>query len=205
MNIFFLSICVKQCAMDHFDSHVIKMILELTQLLSTTWHVLDEKEAVEHLNSGLICRKTHYNHPSAIWVRQHINNYNFTAELAHQLCEEWRRRWQHEKIHKCEPMLDFLLDNSPPSIPKYNIDCTDANPHGFTFPMPQAMPDDCRNNPNGETMNDCITAYRRYYQSSHKSHLRSWTIRNLKYITPSKTPNEPKRLNLNRPKWFSSE
>ena len=202
MNIFFLALCVRQCARDHVDAHVIKMILELTQLLSTAWHMLDQENAANHLESGLIYRKTHYNHPCAKWVREHINNYNFTAELAHQLCDEWRRRWRHDKIHGCEPKLDFLFDNSPPNIPRYHIPDTDANPHGFTFPMPQAMPDECRFDPDGTSMSDCIKAYRKYYKSDHKSHLHSWTIANSEFISASKTPDEPKRMPLERPEWF---
>lgn len=174
MNIFFLSLCVRECAQSHFDKHVVKMILELTQLLSTAWHMLDSDEAADHLDNGLIYRKTHYNHPCAKWVRAHINNYNFTCELAHELCDEWRLRYDHDRTHKCEPKLDFLFDTAPPSIPRYYIRSSKTNPHGFTFPMPQAMPDECRVEPASSSMADCVAAYRRYYQSPHKSHIRAW-------------------------------
>jgi hypothetical protein len=69
MNIFFLDIDPKKSAQYHCDKHVVKMILELVQLLYTAHHVL-----------GSILPKDAYKpilalHPSAIWVRNNINNY----------------------------------------------------------------------------------------------------------------------------------
>ena len=183
MNIFFISFCVRECAQQHFDSHVIKMILELTQLLSAAWHVLDPELASQHLHSGLIYKKTHQNHPCAIWTRAHVNNYRFVGELAHELCDEWRRRWGHDKTHGSEPRLTFLFDNYPPSIPSHNIQCTPDNPHCFTFPMPQSMPDECKVNPESSNMDECVQAYRNYYSSPHKQHLHKWTI-NKQAFTP---------------------
>lgn len=37
MNIFYLSDCPEQSAKDHCDKHVVKMILETAQLLSTAY------------------------------------------------------------------------------------------------------------------------------------------------------------------------
>ena len=41
MNIFKLADYPKQCAEDHCDKHIVKMILEYGQLLSTAHHVLE--------------------------------------------------------------------------------------------------------------------------------------------------------------------
>ena len=41
MNIFYLDKDVKKCAEMHVDKHVVKMILEYAQLLSTAHRVLD--------------------------------------------------------------------------------------------------------------------------------------------------------------------
>lgn len=179
------------------------MILELCQLLSTAWHMLDERDAQLHLEAGKIYRKTHYNHPCAVWTRAHINNYNYVVDLAFALCDEWRYRWQHDKPHSCEPKLEFLRDNPPHSIPTFDIEQTSRNIKMFTLPMPQAMPDECRFKPESvDSALVCRKAYRRYYMSTHKHNLRSWTVKNPDYITDAKTPDEPKRILLNRPYWF---
>lgn len=43
MNIFFLHFDTKKCAQMHLDKHVVKMILESAQLLSTVHHVSNEE------------------------------------------------------------------------------------------------------------------------------------------------------------------
>ncbi len=40
MNIFYLDPDPRACAQAHCDTHVVKMVLETAQLLSTAWHVL---------------------------------------------------------------------------------------------------------------------------------------------------------------------
>ncbi len=195
MNIFFLCLCVKKCAKYHFDKHVVKMILELCQLLSCAWHVLDEDDAELLENDGIIYKSTHINHPCAVWVRKHINNYNYVVDLALELCNEWRFRYNHplSHKHKCETMLLFLRDNAPFSIPKFEIDKSDVNPLRFVLPLPQAMPEELKYKPHEKNVYNGITAYQNYYMSSSKSHLVSWT----QYDEKTKT-----RISLNQPKWF---
>jgi hypothetical protein len=166
MNIFFLSMSIRRCAKYHFDKHVIKMILEYCQLLSTAWHVLQPEQAQVYLHNKLIYKSTHINHPSTKWVREHINNYMYVVRLALQLCKEWRFRYKHERIHACEPKLHFLY-NHLPNINSYNIDKTVKNPKCLTLPLPLAMPDvyKCKNP---------VKSYRNYYQSPEKSHLTNW-------------------------------
>lgn len=198
MNIFFLCLCVKKCAKYHFDKHVIKMILELCQLLCCAWHILDEDDAELLESDGVIYKKTHMNHPCAIWTRKHINNYNYVVNLALELCNEWRFRYNHPHNykHKCETMLLFLKDNPPFSIPTYSITANCMNPLKFTLPIPQAMADEkLKCNPKEENVYNTITAYRNYYMSSYKAHLVSWT----KYDVESKS-----RINLAKPEWFDN-
>ena len=71
MNIFYLSNNTKKCAMMHNDKHVVKMILEYAQLLSTAHHELDGDV------SAVFYKPTHKNHPSAKWARDNINNYGY--------------------------------------------------------------------------------------------------------------------------------
>lgn len=177
MNIFFLSMSIMRCAKSHFDKHVIKMILEYCQLLSTAWHILDPYNANIHLNNGLIYKKTHFNHPCAVWVRKHINNYNYVARLGIQLCHEWRFRYKHNKIHGSESKLIFLYNN-PPKIDNYYIDKTKKNPKSLSLPLPQAMPDKYKINK--KSVHSAVNAYRNYYKSDDKKHIANWTIKNNK-------------------------
>jgi hypothetical protein len=179
---------IKRCAKAHFDKHVIKMILEYCQLLSTAWHMLDSKQALKYLDNGLIYKKTHSMHPSAIFTRKHLSNYMYVARLALELCKEWRYRYKHDKIHGCENKLIFLYHNPPTSINKSEIIKTRNNPKGLLLPLPQAMPNECKMKGH---VHHTVLAYRKYYKSSHKSHIVSWTIKNGK-----------KRDPLENPKWW---
>ena len=67
MNIFYLDRDPHEAARLQCDKHVVKMILETAQLLSTAHNELD---------GGQIAYKTtHKNHPSAVWARKSLDNY----------------------------------------------------------------------------------------------------------------------------------
>ena len=81
MNIFYLHDDPEVCAKSHCDKHVVKMILEYSQLLSTAHHELDGEPSIECYKS------THKNHPSALWARTNRSNYNWLWSL---LDSRWR-------------------------------------------------------------------------------------------------------------------
>jgi len=60
MNIFYLSNNVEECAKMHCDKHVIKMILEYCQLLSTAHRMLDGVETTGRSPSGRLCAVGNY-------------------------------------------------------------------------------------------------------------------------------------------------
>lgn len=151
MNIFYLDHDPKLAVQYHVDKHVVKMILEYAQLLSTAHHMLDGKESIKD-----IYKSTHKNHPSAIWARQSKENYLWLYDLFINLCNEYTYRY--EKIHLCESKLKDILKITPRNI--NNIE--------FTQPL-QAMPDQYKNS-------DSIKAYRDYYIGD-KKHLAKWTKR----------------------------
>ncbi|MEK9955017.1 MAG: hypothetical protein VW577_06375, partial [Pelagibacteraceae bacterium] len=64
------------------------MILEYAQLLSTAHHVLDGEDAPEG-----IYKKTHVNHPSAVWARQNRDNYLWLYVLFIECLAEYKRRY----------------------------------------------------------------------------------------------------------------
>jgi len=210
MNIFFLSINPKKCVKYYFNKHVVKMILEHVQMLSTAWHVLEPEEAEELYQKGLICKKSHMNHPCNIWVRNHINNYKFLVLLTIELMKEWNFRYGHEKTHATQEKLDFLKDNFPPSISMYKIKKTSSNPYGFTLPMFQAMPDDCKYKPDKESVGACIKAYRRLYMSEHKEHIVEWyhkrpNLENGEKTDETKSDSTLVRKDISPPWWWGEE
>lgn len=142
MNIFVLDTDPQNCARYHCNKHVIKMILETAQLLSTAHHVLDG-------TSPSTYKKTHPNHPCAKWVRETSANYRWTWKLLDALCEEYTLRYG--KKHKTEREQLIPLIVTPKNIKDSPL-----------TPWPQAMPDHHRRP-------DAVSAYRTYYKAE-KSH-----------------------------------
>ena len=95
MNIFYLSHNTQECAEMHVDKHVVKMILEYSQLLSTAHRVLDGVEYIDNSSGRKIKRwklnwsafedtlykATHINHPSAVWCRQILNESSVSERI----------------------------------------------------------------------------------------------------------------------------
>ena len=157
MNVFYLDSDPKVCAEQHCDKHVVKMILEYAQLLSTAHRVLDGIQSVGISKTGRkqtsydlpdsrelkLYRATHINHPSAAWVRKSSGNYDWLYVMWRELMSEYTFRYH--KRHACEKLIQQLR-----KLP-YNI------PQGrFTEPPP-AMPDYCK------IPGDSIRSYRNYY------------------------------------------
>jgi hypothetical protein len=177
MNIFYLDQSPVTSAKMMVDKHVVKMILETAQLLSTAHRVLDGKEIVsnKYVNGSLPPRyrktkmwqlqdnrekilysATHINHPSAVWVRQSNNNYNWLFAHFVALLDEYSHRYG--KTHKCVSLVS-TLQYPPDNIP---VDY-------FTQP-PCAMPDEYI------TTTDSVANYRNYYQHG-KAHLHKYSVR----------------------------
>jgi hypothetical protein len=148
MNIFFLHWDSRICAIMHVDRHVVKMILELCQLLCTAHHMTESKYIPPY-------KMTHKNHPCAIWVRESSSNYKYTVTLGLELCKEYSYRYG--KTHKCESYIKELEKNIPPIPDK-----------GFTPPA-QAMPDMYKSK-------DAVESYRAYYYFE-KTNLFNWKKR----------------------------
>jgi len=148
MNIFYLDRDPAKCAAMHCDKHVVKMILEYAQLLSTAHHEIDGEPSID-------CYKpTHKNHPSAVWVRESRSNYQWLYQLLDNLLVEYTFRYG--KVHKTESSGIFQnLSKIPYELPGGK----------FTEP-PQCMPDDCKDD-------DPVVAYRNYYVRE-KSYMARW-------------------------------
>lgn len=170
MNIFYLDRSPKKAAEYHVDKHVVKMILESAQLLSTSHRVLDGEvkrmktktgrwktyhELPDVRNSALYS-STHINHPSAVWVRQNRRNYLWLFSLFTELCAEYTHRYG--KVHKCEGMMK-VLGEFPNNLPEGT----------FTEPTP-AMPDQYK------VLGNSVQSYKNYYLGE-KTRMFSWKNR----------------------------
>jgi len=117
MNIFFLSFDPVQAAQWHCDKHVVKMLLETTQLLWTAWHCYADRSllvsAPTTKGGSPGYQSTHRNHPCAIWVRQSQGNWNWLISLARALADEYRFRFGAHKVHACEIHVAWLAANEP--------------------------------------------------------------------------------------------
>ena len=105
MNIFFLSTNPELAAQEHCDKHVVKMVLETTQMLCTAHRLLDADDVA---NAMGLYKETYINHPMTQWVRENQFNYAWTYRLLKELCSEYTHRYG--KIHKIKSrgILDAL-------------------------------------------------------------------------------------------------
>ena len=146
VNIFFLSHNPTDCATQHVDKHVVKMILEYAQLLSNAHHMLDGEQVI-----APIYKLTHKNHPSAVWVRQSREHYMWLWSLLGALCKEYTFRY--EKVHKVEREGLLQILSQPPK----NI----VSKGWLSDPTP-AMPDQYK-------AESVINSYRNYYNGDKRS------------------------------------
>jgi len=171
MNIFFLDASPEICAQQHCDKHVLKMIIEYAQLLSTAHrvidgevytHITDKKHKIKRwkLNDDrdqILHLAAHVNHPSNIWTRSSTASYTWLYSMWRHLLKEYTYRY--EKQHSNERLI-FALANPP---------------QGLTFDKwinpPKAMDDIYKKD-------DVIESYRNFYINS-KSRFAKWTRRDI--------------------------
>jgi hypothetical protein len=170
MNIFYIDKDPMQAAEWMVDKHVVKMILESAQLLSTAHRVLDGEKYIGKVNGrkhtswilpdardGVIYQAFSLHHPSAIWCRTSIQNYDWLVDHFFALMREYTYRY--EKTHKCYGELSYMLQ-SPPNNLK-NWDWT---------PMPSCMAEEYI------ISDDPLTNYRNYYRIG-KAGMHKWKKR----------------------------
>ena len=133
MNIFVLDSNIQKCAEYHCDRHVVKMILESAQILSTVLRV-------NNIDYGY--KITHQNHPCTLWAGKSLSNWKWLRELATALNTEYRFRFVKETNHKS---FDLVQKMPNPKIPEVGLT-------SFVKAMPEKYQ---HKNP--------VTAYRKYY------------------------------------------
>jgi len=171
MNIFYIDHDPIKAAQGMVDKHVVKMILESAQLLSTAHRLLDGTQIEGTSKTGRKAKRwilhdgrqdvlylaTHIHHPSAVWCRQSVENYLWLVEHFFALMHEYTHRYN--KKHACFGDLSFMLQSPPHKLKDYN----------WTN-MPCAMADEYK------ISDDPLTNYRNYYKIG-KATMHKWTNR----------------------------
>ena len=153
MNIFFLHNDPAIATLGMCNKHVVKMIVESAQMLSTAHRMLDGYASTYTTKSGIrkyhalpdaresiLYRDTHANHPCSLWARATDSNYIWLYTHMESLCELYTE--YYGKIHASSKLPLSIL---PTNIPVGEL---------TTFPM--AMPDEFR-------IGSPVESYREYY------------------------------------------
>ena len=178
MNLFYLDDYLDACAEAHVDKHIVKMPLEVAQILCTTIWIDTHlgfvprelnKEERDHLNQ-LKNEIKHlpleerpltpylpmmYNHPCTIWARSSLDNHEWTHCYGAALGDEYTYRYG--KVHKAVQVINALPE--PKNLERV----------GFTT-FGLAMPDILKDYDNP------IQSYRDYYHLD-KGTFATWSFR----------------------------
>ena len=153
MNIFHLHKVPKVCAEYHCDKHVVKMILETAQMLSTAYQRhcgLDDN----------LYKPAYPKHPMTIWVGDSIENYNYALMLGTELGKQYTKRYG--KIHKSSNIINAFNNGRLQNI-------EDRFPSQYFTRPPLCMPDEYKSD-------DYIQSYRNYYIGDKKRFARYTSV-----------------------------
>jgi hypothetical protein len=144
VNIFVLDYDPKTAAKAHCDKHVNKMIVEHIQMMSVALahYGLDPARKKD---GEFYSVRAYKNHPCTKWVRESMDNFEWTYSLTWHLCDEFKERYgkEHSSIRSLKSINQRGVVSTFPHL-------------GHTQPA-QAMPDFCK------VEGDPVEAYRNYY------------------------------------------
>ena len=176
MNIFILNTDPVIAAQEQCDKHVVKMILESAQMLSTAHRMLDGSETRRPSKSGktmskywvlpnltkesLFYKAVHMGHPCTVWSMESIENYNWHYIHFQALCKEYTYRYG--KVHKSDKDLSTLLKDPPKNIPM-----VPQTP--FKLAMGAA--------PECIIVGNPVESYQRFYETKQERFSMDWTKR----------------------------
>lgn len=155
MNIFVLDERPFEAARAHCDCHVVKMILETTQILCGVHHRFG-------VPFEGIYKPTHLEHPCVLWATSNLGSYDWAWLLLDALLVEYAHRY--DKQHACRALANKLLLAPLPLL------VTEHPMLHHVF----VGPDECRD-PQGDT----VASYRNLYNLKATAMKRSmrWTRR----------------------------
>lgn len=161
----------------HLDKHVVKMPLEVAQMMCTNvliWHLginapnrFITKEELKRVREFAATQRylsqeerfvpylpTMPNHPCTIWMRSSVGNFEWSRQYAYELEKEYTFRYEKPSLKACDVIRGL-------TTPDYDR-------KEFTEPA-QAMPDEYKTD-------DSVMSYRKYYVGA-KSGIASWKRR----------------------------
>ena len=176
MNIFVLSKDPEQAAQYQCDKHVVKMIVESAQMLSTTHRMLDGITERRKSKSGktmvrywrhpdphledTLYKAVHMNHPCTVWTRESASNYRWHYDHFVALCDEYSYRYG--RVHRTDELLRNVLVRVPDNI-------TDQGLTRFALAM--------KANPECIYEESPVLSYRLFYQTKKNRFKMDWTRR----------------------------
>jgi hypothetical protein len=175
MNIFYLHSDPTIAAQMQCNKHVVKMIVEYAQLLSTAHRVIDgdcyiartaktnrriKRWELPDQREQILYKASHVNHPSNIWARESKQNYEWLYEHFCSLCDEYTYRYG--RLHETDRKLRAILASPPARIP-------DIGRTPIRLAIDRA---DC-------IKDDPIESYRAYYISKQERFKMIWTNRQI--------------------------
>ena len=154
MNIFFLSFNVNQCALLYCDQHVIKILLEIVQMLYTAHdqEFILKKAPYNKLKTRRGYKGAHKNHPMTMWCRFSQRNYMFAVRLGMALAIEYNSRFH--KVHACSKHIMWLHDNVPKTFSYQKSTTAVYSSQGIPLCMPVE-----------HHTSDVIESYHNYYKT----------------------------------------
>jgi len=174
MNLFILDTDPDAAARLQCDKHVVKMIVESGQMLSTAHRMLDGIEIRKPSKSGktnvrywrlhdkredILYKAVHMNHPCTQWTMESTTNYGWHLVHFVALCDEYTYRYG--KVHKTSELIPYLME-----LPR-NIKEAPLTP--FRLAM--------GSNPECMFPEDPVKSYRMFYQTKQDRFAMNWTKR----------------------------
>jgi hypothetical protein len=177
MNIFILSEDPVEAAQMQCDKHVVKMILESAQMLSTVHRTLDGALTKMPSKSGktmskawilddhrndMLYKAVHVGHPCTVWTTESVENYDWHYKHFEALSQEYEYRYNRK--HKSWVDLGDVL-----SVPPLNLQAINQTP----FKLAMGAAPECINE------SDPVGSYRAFYQTKQDRFKMAWSKRNV--------------------------
>ena len=177
MNIFILDDVPVKAAQLQCDKHVVKMIVESAQMLSTVHRMIDgvmerrpsksgsmlQYFKLDDEREGILYKACHYNHPSTVWTREGCCNYTWHYNHFIALCDEYTYRYG--KVHSTDAKLRDILKALPVNIKQGKT----------AYKLAMSSNPECVINDLGGT--NAVESYRKFYETKQHRFNMAWTKR----------------------------
>ena len=117
VNFFFLDYIPGECAKFYCNKHVLKIPIEIAQILSKIHYELKTEIDYSKIYKNSVVVKNTIG--PYCWIKESYDNYIWVCKLGLALIKEYKLRYKKDK-HKTEIILEFLEKN-PPNLLKKGI------------------------------------------------------------------------------------